>query len=65
MTKEYIAPDLTLVELELCDTILFSYPTPTENGNEMPILTKRIVNEELVGDPGLDQEDLLENPTEF
>lgn len=65
MTREYIAPDLTAVELELCDTILYSYPVPTESGNEMPILTKRIVRDELSGDPGLDPENLLEEPTDF
>lgn len=65
MTKEYIAPELELVELELSEIILRSVTaTPTESGNEMPILTRRMVDDELNGDPNLDPEDLLTAPTE-
>lgn len=57
MKTEYMIPDLEVTELELREVILSSLPT--ESGNELPILTKRIVSDELNGDPNLDPEDLL------
>ena len=62
MLKEYLTPELELIELELGEVILLSLPT--ETGPEMPILTRRIVDDELNGDPNLDPEDLLTTPTE-
>ena len=64
MNQEYIVPDLEIVDLEIEDPILASI-LPTESGNEMPILTKKIVSDELDGDPDLDPRDQLQAPTEF
>ena len=64
MKKEYLTPEMESIDLELTDTILVSI-VPTESGNELPILTKKIVSDELNGDPDLDPRDQLELPTEY
>ena len=48
--KQYIAPELTLIRLQLKDAILFSLPLPTEDDNEMPILGRREIEAELIDD---------------
>lgn len=63
MKKLYVTPDAELIELELTQVLATSLPT--ESGNQMPILTRRIVSDELSGDPNLDPEDQLVEPTEF
>lgn len=45
MKRTYDTPDLYLIQLSITDTILASVPTPTEN--EMPILSKQMMQEEL------------------
>ena len=58
MMRNYVTPEIMLIRLNLTDTILSSIPTPTDN--EMPILGRRAMNQELIGDGGLDAEDATE-----
>lgn len=46
--KNYETPELYLIQLSLTDTILVSVPTPTDN--EMPILSRKMMEDELNGD---------------
>ena len=45
--KNYETPELYLIQLSLTDTILASVPTPTDN--EMPILSRKMMEDELDG----------------
>ena len=63
MAKEYITPEVDVIVMELDEVILSSLPT--ESGNQLPILTRKIVTNELNGDPDLDPIDQLIEPTEF
>ena len=62
MKKDYMTPEAEWIELMLADVLAFSIPT--ESGNQMPILTRKIVTDELNGDPDLDPLDQLTEPTE-
>ena len=48
MKRTYETPDLYLIQLSITDTILNSVPKPTEN--EMPILSRKMMEDELNGD---------------
>ena len=63
MKKEYLTPEAEIVALEAEDVVLYSLPT--ETGNQLPILTRKVVTDELSGDPNLDPEDQLIDPTEY
>ena len=48
MKRTYETPELYLIQLSITDTILSSVPKPTEN--EMPILSRKMMEDELNGD---------------
>ncbi len=62
MKKDYMTPEAEIVEFEPVEAVLYSLPT--EAGNQLPILTRKVVTDELNGDPNLDPEDMLVEPTE-